>query len=231
MAFDPWSAAAGAVLDVGSTIINQDFARKRQHDAQDFSAQQFANRYQTTTADMKKAGLNPMLAYQQGGGSSPSGSPTSPAGGSDMAGRVNQTRLASAQEAQIRAQERNTNSDTLVKIETAKNIVEDTKLKSVTAEQVQKTSEKITNEIQQIQSTIDNLKQQTRTGKAQEDLNRKIAILEERKAELTLHQSALTKQEVAIGTPKEQAAAMATGKGAAIAENIWKIITPFKGGK
>ncbi|AXH76418.1 MAG: DNA pilot protein [Microviridae sp.] len=50
---------------------------RRQADAAEaantFSAQQFATRYQTTTADMKAAGLNPMLAYSQGGGSPPSG--------------------------------------------------------------------------------------------------------------------------------------------------------------
>jgi len=33
-----------------------------------FSAQQFATRYQTTVKDMEAAGLNPMLAYSQGGG-------------------------------------------------------------------------------------------------------------------------------------------------------------------
>jgi len=38
-----------------------------------FSAQQFATRYQTTVKDMAAAGLNPMLAYSQGGGSPPSG--------------------------------------------------------------------------------------------------------------------------------------------------------------
>lgn len=41
--------------------------------AQNFSAAQFASRYQTTVSDMQKAGLNPMLAYSQGGGSPPSG--------------------------------------------------------------------------------------------------------------------------------------------------------------
>lgn len=38
-----------------------------------FSANQFATRYQTTVKDMEAAGLNPMLAYSQGGGSPPSG--------------------------------------------------------------------------------------------------------------------------------------------------------------
>lgn len=50
---------------------------RRQADAAEaantFSAQQFATRYQTTVQDMKAAGLNPMLAYSQGGGSPPSG--------------------------------------------------------------------------------------------------------------------------------------------------------------
>lgn len=41
--------------------------------ANEFSASQFANRYQTTVKDMSAAGLNPMLAYSQGGGSPPSG--------------------------------------------------------------------------------------------------------------------------------------------------------------
>jgi len=36
-----------------------------------WSASQFASRYQTTVSDMEKAGLNPMLAYSQGGGSPP----------------------------------------------------------------------------------------------------------------------------------------------------------------
>lgn len=41
--------------------------------ANEFSASQFATRYQTTVKDMQAAGLNPMLAYSQGGGSPPSG--------------------------------------------------------------------------------------------------------------------------------------------------------------
>lgn len=41
--------------------------------ANEFSAQQFATRYQTTVKDMQAAGLSPMLAYSQGGGVAPTG--------------------------------------------------------------------------------------------------------------------------------------------------------------
>ena len=44
----------------------------------EFSAQQFAQRYQTTVKDMQAAGLNPMLAYSQGGGSPPTASQVAP---------------------------------------------------------------------------------------------------------------------------------------------------------
>jgi hypothetical protein len=42
-------------------------------DANKFSAQQYATRYQTTVKDLTQSGLNPMLAYSQGAGSAPSG--------------------------------------------------------------------------------------------------------------------------------------------------------------
>jgi len=43
----------------------------------DFQAQQSATAYQRATADMQAAGLNPMLAYMQGGASTPAGSTAS----------------------------------------------------------------------------------------------------------------------------------------------------------
>jgi len=78
-----------------------------------FSAEQFATRYQTTVKDLAAAGLNPMLAYSQGGGSPPSGQQAqmqdtvTPAVES-----FNRTRATSSQAALQSAQVANVEADT-----------------------------------------------------------------------------------------------------------------------
>lgn len=62
---------AGASL-IGGLMGNQGRADQARQ-ANEFSAQQFATRYQTTVKDMEAAGLNPMLAYSQGASGQPSG--------------------------------------------------------------------------------------------------------------------------------------------------------------
>ena len=72
---DDWllgSAAGAAASLLGGERRNQAQADQAAS-ANAFSAQQFATRYQTTVKDMQAAGLNPMLAYSQGGGAPPSG--------------------------------------------------------------------------------------------------------------------------------------------------------------
>jgi len=65
-------AVIGGAMDMIGGNKQNESAEAMQNQANAFSAQQFATRYQTTTEDMKKAGLNPMLAYNAGGGSPPS---------------------------------------------------------------------------------------------------------------------------------------------------------------
>lgn len=62
----PGGAALGASLGGGLDANNSSASSAAQ--AQDFNAQQYASRWQTTVNDMRGAGLNPMLAYSQGVG-------------------------------------------------------------------------------------------------------------------------------------------------------------------
>lgn len=72
---DPFTlvSAAGAALGFLGGERRNAAQAEQASSANAFSAQQFATRYQTTVQDMQAAGLNPMLAYSQGGGSPPTG--------------------------------------------------------------------------------------------------------------------------------------------------------------
>jgi len=70
------AAAAPSIIGGAMNIFGGEQRNQANRNAADsanaFSAQQFATRYQTTVKDLEAAGLNPMLAYGQGGGSPPS---------------------------------------------------------------------------------------------------------------------------------------------------------------
>jgi len=65
-------AVIGGAMDMIGGNKQNESSEAMMNNANQFSAQQFATRYQTTTKDMQAAGLNPMLAYGAGGGSPPS---------------------------------------------------------------------------------------------------------------------------------------------------------------
>lgn len=70
------SPISGLISGAGQYFGTQDqiaAAQQNQANAQAFSAQQYASRYQTTVKDLQAAGLNPMLAVSQGPGSAPVG--------------------------------------------------------------------------------------------------------------------------------------------------------------
>lgn len=67
------SGIVGSVLGYLGTQDTNASRERIAAEANAFSAQQFASRYQTTVKDMQAAGLSPMLAYGQGGGSPPTG--------------------------------------------------------------------------------------------------------------------------------------------------------------
>lgn len=74
----------GFIGDTINNLANNMFADERQEDAQNFASGEAAmkrswdermraTQYQTAVKDMQKAGLNPMLAYHQGGAGMPAG--------------------------------------------------------------------------------------------------------------------------------------------------------------
>ena len=67
----PAGAALGA--SIGGGIDRNEASKEQAQQANEFSAEQYANRYQTQVKDMEAAGLNPMLAYMQAPGSAPTG--------------------------------------------------------------------------------------------------------------------------------------------------------------
>ncbi len=71
------SPGAGQVIAAGVDVVGgvlQSAANfEAQTRAQDFGSAEYGTRYQTTMEDMRKAGLNPILAYQQGVGAQPKG--------------------------------------------------------------------------------------------------------------------------------------------------------------
>lgn len=125
------TAVASGLLSVfGGERRNQAQAEQAQS-ANAFSAQQFATRYQTTVKDMEAAGLNPMLAYSQGGGSPPSGQQA------QMQDTItpgvesfNRTRATASMNAVQNAQVKNIEADTETKQAQAVNIRADTMLKA-----------------------------------------------------------------------------------------------------
>lgn len=97
-------AAGGNLLGTWMTNeANKDIANQ----ANQFSAQQYATRYQTTVKDLQAAGLSPMLAYSQGAGSSPSG----------QVGHPQQNPVSSALEGYHKATERNMINATISNLE------------------------------------------------------------------------------------------------------------------
>jgi len=98
------------LFSAASGLLGNMFAAERQSNAQDFSAAQYASRYQTTVKDLEAAGLNPMMAYGQMGGGAPSGSPVG-ASMPDIGQAISQSKIANAQEANLNASARKLNAE------------------------------------------------------------------------------------------------------------------------
>lgn len=84
---DILNSAIGGAIAFGGTAYSASQANEQGNKNRDFQKRMSETSYQRAMADMKLAGLNPMLAYTQGGASTPSGGiPSTPDMGAAIAG-------------------------------------------------------------------------------------------------------------------------------------------------
>ena len=125
------SLIGGGLGYLGAAESNKE-ARKMQQRQMDFQQRMFQHRYQYQMADMKAAGLNPILAYSQGPPGGPAGSPPIQplnelgAIGAELGRGVSTAIQARRMEADVKLSEEQAKAAA----ESVKNIAEDTKLKT-----------------------------------------------------------------------------------------------------
>lgn len=127
----------------------------------EFSKNMRASAYQTAMADMKAAGLNPMLASKLGGADVPSAGSGSAGSAVWQPARETTHIVGNALgAAKVIAEIKNIGADTVVREAEAKRIAEDTLLKNTTGINVAKHTEKMRQEMHKIEVEIDNLHEQ-----------------------------------------------------------------------
>lgn len=95
-----WAAAGAALGQLAGGAYQNMAARRESKRNRQFQERMARNAYQYAMQDMKKAGLNPMLAFSQGGAATPGGSMASQ--DNVMSGVVNSAVAASQARQQLR---------------------------------------------------------------------------------------------------------------------------------
>lgn len=97
-----WGAIGGAVLNLAENRQKGQINSLLAKDQRSWEEQMSSTAYRRAMNDMKLAGLNPILAYQQGGASTPSGAAGSIGGGSTIGGAMSSAVQAEKASAEIK---------------------------------------------------------------------------------------------------------------------------------
>lgn len=235
---DPFGMGAGIFDFINSAMAPYQSHRDamiRQHDAQGYDLQTFMSRYQMTVNDLKMAGLNPMLAYGQGGGS-PASSPIGQGANFDTHPGQSylQAKVASATEANIQsdtmkkeAESKNVEVDTLNKLNIPPLLAAQALDARSSAASKDALTKKLTAELPLVDSQINKTESDIQKNKSDMSLNESLKTLNLYKMQLEATQSYLNSQELLIRDPKARAAQTSSGYRAAQAEQQEKINKSF----
>lgn len=193
--FNAAQAALQRDWSSNEATIARDFNSAQASRQMDFQERMSNTAYQRATQDMVQAGLNPMLAFSQGGASAPAGSSASasaPGGAtatgvtpevSDMIGPAISTAFAArradqeisnmkAQEDLTRAQRDNVAQDTINKGTQSDQIV-------ATTQQIKQATEKARVDTEVSHQQVKSIIQQVEESRSREDINKVEKILKE----------------------------------------------------
>lgn len=236
-----------AGLEVGSSLLQDRLNTRARRESQAYNTEMFGKRYQMQVADLKAAGLNPMLAYMTGPGGGPSSSAQT-ASKPDLVGSVMSGRATSAQVANVQAdtvkktaETRNVDIDTMLKGGMIEQVASMTASAMASAEQARAMVEQIKATLPKIDVEIQKMKIEMEKDKSNIKLNESLILANQYRNSLVQAQAVLAGQEAALQAPKVEAVGHsaasrslrgATGATADIMQNFYKMLNPFyMGGK